>query len=289
MARTVPGSGAVIKPIFNEIFGVRAVEVLDGGSGYDSSDPPQLTVTGCGTPVQEALLYPIIDDDSGRIIHVRVLASGSGYDPLRLSILPTQDTPSVVSSFDIKRIWQSNNNSITSAAFQTQGTRTTDRLVLVSDNNPKPADYPGGIDRQPGGSSLLSDRTFNQTFIYRGGKDVPYVGTRPDQLNKAIGIMANGSLLHTPEWGTTGGAPSGFGLDVVKYPYLKSLDAYDGALDNGTYYYHSSKVTDHFSLSNVVYENGLLETFVWRIKVEFDNLLLPISDLDESLGQIELG
>lgn len=289
MARTVPGSGAVIKPIFNEIFGVKAVEVVDGGSGYDSSDPPRLTVTGCGTPVQEALLYPIIDDDSGRIIHVRVLTSGSGYDPLRLSILPTQDTPSVVSSFDIKTIWQSNNNSVTSAAFQTQGTRTTDRLVLVSDNHPKPADYPGGIDRQPGGSSLLSDRTFNQTFIYRGGKDVPYVGTRPDQLNKAIGIMANGSLLHTPEWGTTGGAPAGFGLDVVKYPYLKSLDAYDGALDNGTYYYHSSKVADHFALSNGVYENGLLETFVWRIKAEFDNVLLPISDLDESLGQIELG
>ena len=289
MARTVPGSGAVIKPIFNEIFGVKAVEVLDGGSGYDSSDPPKLTVTGCGTPVQEALLYPIIDDDSGRIVHVRVLASGSGYDPLRLSILPTQDTPSVVSSFDIRRIWQSNNNSITSAAFQTQGTRTTDRLVLVSDNHPKPADYPGGIDRQPGGNSLLSDRTFNQTFIYRGGKDVPFVGTRPDQLNKVVGIMANGGLLHTPEWGTTGGAPSGFGLDVVKYPYLKSLDAYDGALDNGTYYYHSSKVSDHFALSNGVYENGLLQTFVWRIKVEFDNVLLPISDLDESLGQIELG
>ena len=289
MARTVPGSGAVIKPIFNEIFGVKAVEVLDGGSGYDSSDPPKLTVTGCGTPVQEALLYPIIDDDSGRIVHVRVLASGSGYDPLRLSILPTQDTPSVVSSFDIRRIWQSNNNSITSAAFQTQGTRTTDRLVLVSDNHPKPADYPGGIDRQPGGNSLLSDRTFNQTFIYRGGKDVPFVGTRPNQLNKAVGIMANGGLLHTPEWGTTGAAPSGFGLDVVKYPYLKSLDAYDGALDNGTYYYHSSKVSDHFALSNGVYENGLLQTFVWRIKVEFDNVLLPISDLDESLGQIELG
>ena len=35
MARTVPGSGAVIKPIFDEFFGVRAIEVLDGGSGYD--------------------------------------------------------------------------------------------------------------------------------------------------------------------------------------------------------------------------------------------------------------
>ena len=101
MARTVPGSGAQIKPIFDEVFGVRAVEVLDGGSGYDSSDPPRLTVTGCGTPVQEALLYPIIDDDSGRIVHVRVLEKGSGYDPLRLSILPTAETPNVVPSFDV--------------------------------------------------------------------------------------------------------------------------------------------------------------------------------------------
>ena len=67
MTRTVPGSGAVIEPIFDETFGVRAVEVANGGSGYTSSDPPRLTVTGCGTPDAEALLYPIIDDDSGKI------------------------------------------------------------------------------------------------------------------------------------------------------------------------------------------------------------------------------
>ena len=117
MARTIPGSGAVIKPIFNEVYGVRAVKVLDGGEGYTSSDPPRLTVTGCGTPVQEALLYPIIDDDSSRIIHVRVLESGSGYDPLRLSIVPEQETPNVVSSFDINRLWQRNPNSQTTGTF----------------------------------------------------------------------------------------------------------------------------------------------------------------------------
>ena len=48
MARTVPGSGAVIEPIFDEIFGVRAVRVKDGGTGYDPADPPRLTVDGCG-------------------------------------------------------------------------------------------------------------------------------------------------------------------------------------------------------------------------------------------------
>ena len=74
MARTVPGSGAVIEPIFDEIFGVRAVEVTNGGSGYSQADPPRLTISGCGTPDEEALLYPIIDSESGKIIHVRVLS-----------------------------------------------------------------------------------------------------------------------------------------------------------------------------------------------------------------------
>ena len=56
MARTVPGSGAVIEPIFDEVFGVRAVEVTNGGEGYDPADPPKLSISGCGTPVEEALL-----------------------------------------------------------------------------------------------------------------------------------------------------------------------------------------------------------------------------------------
>lgn len=286
MARTVPGSGAVIKPIFNEVFGVRAVEVLDGGSGYDSSDPPRLTVTGCGTPVTEALLYPIIDDDSGRIVHVRVLASGEGYDPLRLSLLPLQDTPTIVNSFDIRRIWQSSANSITSSAYQKLGQQITDRLVITSDNHPKPADIAG--QRVPGGGSLI-DRQFNQTFIYRGGKDVPFFGERSDQFNKATGILANGVLLHTPEWGPAGNPPAGFAIDVVKYPFVKGLDQYGGAVDNDVYYYHSSKLINHFSLPNGVFENGNLQTFVWGIRVEFDNVLLPISNLDETLGDIEVG
>ena len=113
MARTVPGTGAVIEPIFDEVFGVRAVKVLNGGSGYVPTDPPRLTMTGCGTPDVEALLYPIIDADSGRITHVRVLNRGKGYDPLRLQIVPEQETPNVVTSFDINRLWQAHPNSPT--------------------------------------------------------------------------------------------------------------------------------------------------------------------------------
>ena len=138
MARTVPGSGAIIEPIFNDQFGVRAVKVLDGGQEYDSSDPPRLTISGCGTPVEEAVLYPIIDDVSGRIVHVRVLESGKGYDPLRLSIVPEQDTPNVVPSFDINRVWQSDPNSQTSGTFLIDNGNLTDRITITSDNHPKP-------------------------------------------------------------------------------------------------------------------------------------------------------
>ena len=158
MARTVPGSGAVINPIFDETFGVKAVEVLNGGSGYSVSDPPKLSVSGCGTPDTEALLYPIIDDDSGKIIHVRVLDRGSGYDPLRLQIIPQDETPNVVTSFDINRIWQSHPNSTTTGAF----VNSTDRLAITSDNHPTPT----GPDAEaaPGGGHLV-DRSFSQTIV----------------------------------------------------------------------------------------------------------------------------
>ncbi len=175
MARTVPGSGAVIEPIFDEIFGVRAVNVKEGGSGYDPADPPRLTVDGCGTPDAEALLYPIIDEDSGKIIHVRVLERGRGYDPLRLQITPQQETPNVIKSFDINRIWQTHPNSPTSGVFGISNGVKNDRLTIVSDNHPKPTWTLS--EAAPGGGPLV-DRTFNQTFVYRGGKDVPYVGDR---------------------------------------------------------------------------------------------------------------
>ncbi len=44
MARTVPGTGAVIEPIFDDVFGVKAVRVVNGGSGYDVADPPRLVI-----------------------------------------------------------------------------------------------------------------------------------------------------------------------------------------------------------------------------------------------------
>ena len=84
MTRTVPGSGAVIEPVFNSTYGVKDVFVEDGGSGYIATDPPKLTIGNCGTPLVEAILEPIITN--GQIAAVKVLHPGEGYDPFRINI-----------------------------------------------------------------------------------------------------------------------------------------------------------------------------------------------------------
>ena len=282
MTRTVPGTGASIKPIFDENFGVRAIRVLDGGSGYDSANPPRLTISGCGTPDQEALLYPIIDSDSGQIIHVRVLERGQGYDPLRLQFFPEQETPNVINSFDVNRIWQDHPNSLISGTFSAD----TDRLRIQSDNHPKPTYIQE--EAAPGGGPLI-DRSFDQTFIYRGGKDVPHPTIRTEQDNKVLGIFANGGLLHTPEWGTTGNAPTNFAIDSVKYDYVKSNSVYDTVTEGNVRYYHSNKTLDEFKLGNGVFEWGKLKQFTWNVKVETGNISLDVTNVDETLGTVAVG
>ena len=282
MTRTVPGTGASIKPIFDENFGVRAIRVLDGGSGYDSANPPRLTISGCGTPDTDALLYPIIDSDSGQIIHVRVLERGRGYDPLRLQFFPEQETPNVINSFDINRIWQDHPNSLISGTFSAD----TDRLRIQSDNHPKPTYIQE--EAAPGGGPLI-DRSFDQTFIYRGGKDVPHPTVRTEQDNKVLGIFANGGLLHTPEWGTTGNAPTNFAIDSVKYDYVKSNSVYDTVTEGNVRYYHSNKTLDEFKLGNGVFEWGKLKQFTWNVKVETGNISLDVTNVDETLGTVAVG
>ena len=282
MTRTVPGTGASIKPIFDENFGVRAIRVLDGGSGYDSANPPRLTISGCGTPDTDALLYPIIDTESGQIIHVRVLERGRGYDPLRLQFFPEQETPNVINSFDINRIWQDHPNSLASGTFSAD----TDRLRIQSDNHPKPTYILE--EAAPGGGPLI-DRSFDQTFIYRGGKDVPHPTVRTEQDNKVLGIFANGGLLHTPEWGSTGNAPTNFAIDSVKYDYVKSNSVYDTVTEGNVRYYHSNKTLDEFKLGNGVFEWGKFQQFTWNIKVEMDNIVLDVTSVDETLGTVAVG
>ena len=84
MTRVVPGAGAVIEPVFNSTYGIRDVYVINGGSGYVQSDPPELKVSNCGTPLRPAILEPIIKN--GQIAAVKVLDPGEGYDPFRITL-----------------------------------------------------------------------------------------------------------------------------------------------------------------------------------------------------------
>ena len=85
MPRIVPGSGAVIEPVFNSVYGVKDVIVVNGGSGYDPNNPPRLTIANCGTPIRDAVLRANIFDN-GEIGSVDVIDPGEGYDPLRLVV-----------------------------------------------------------------------------------------------------------------------------------------------------------------------------------------------------------
>lgn len=77
--KEVPGSGAVIRPNFNSEYGVSSFDVISGGTGYASTDPPKIEVFGTKTPLVEGLFYPVIV--GGSIKRIAILNPGSGYFP----------------------------------------------------------------------------------------------------------------------------------------------------------------------------------------------------------------
>ena len=80
MARTVPGSGAVVSANFDINFGVSSFTISNGGTGYASTDPPRIDITGTTAPTVSGSFYPIIVN--GAIQSITVLSAGSGYFPL---------------------------------------------------------------------------------------------------------------------------------------------------------------------------------------------------------------
>jgi hypothetical protein len=82
----IPGSGASISPVFNDDLGVDSVIIIDGGSGYDPDNPPVLSIGNAGTPTRAAVLEPVIV--GGKIVAIKVLDSGEGYNPLRVELTP---------------------------------------------------------------------------------------------------------------------------------------------------------------------------------------------------------
>jgi hypothetical protein len=77
--RITPGSGAILSPNFNSEFGVSSIDVIDGGTGYASTDPPKIEIFGTNPPISEGVFYPVISN--GSIQRVVVLDPGIGYLP----------------------------------------------------------------------------------------------------------------------------------------------------------------------------------------------------------------
>ena len=77
--RVTPGSGAILNPSFNENFQVSEIQVLDGGSGYASTDPPKINIVG-STPIVPGVFYPVINDE-GSILRIVIIDPGFGYFP----------------------------------------------------------------------------------------------------------------------------------------------------------------------------------------------------------------
>lgn len=89
--RIVPGSGAIIKPYFNSIYSITEIEVIDGGSGYASTDPPKIIIENTKPPTVEGSFYPVISSE-GKISRIVVLNGGSGYYPLESFNVANSDT-----------------------------------------------------------------------------------------------------------------------------------------------------------------------------------------------------
>lgn len=84
--KITPGSGAVFTPVFNEYYGVSSISVQNGGSGYDSTDPPKIEIQNTSLPDVEGVFYPVIAN--GQIKKIVVLNPGSGYFPIKTEIGP---------------------------------------------------------------------------------------------------------------------------------------------------------------------------------------------------------
>jgi hypothetical protein len=81
MPSTVPGNGAILRPYFDQVtYGITSIEVLNGGTGYASTNPPLIEIQNTTTPTTAGVFFPIIV--SGEIKNIKIVSSGEGYFPL---------------------------------------------------------------------------------------------------------------------------------------------------------------------------------------------------------------
>lgn len=103
--KIVPGSGAVVEVFFNQLYGVQSFNVLNGGTGYASTSPPDILIQNTTIPTVSGSFYPIISN--GQIVSIKVLSSGQGYLPLGTPVVAA-GIASVGTTQNIASIYVSN-------------------------------------------------------------------------------------------------------------------------------------------------------------------------------------
>lgn len=79
------GQGAEFEIIFNEIFGVDEIKILNKGNNYDDFNPPSIEIINCGVPSIRPRFSTVVRD--GKIVDIQIIEKGSGFDPLRVEIV----------------------------------------------------------------------------------------------------------------------------------------------------------------------------------------------------------
>jgi hypothetical protein len=82
--RTVPGSGAIVTPNFNIDYGVESFTIVNGGTGYAATDPPQINILNTQPPTISGSFFPVIV--GGGITSISILEPGRGYFPLAVGV-----------------------------------------------------------------------------------------------------------------------------------------------------------------------------------------------------------
>lgn len=181
--RITPGSGAIFSPNFNDEYGISSITVIDGGTGYASTDPPKIEITGTKSPIVEGIFYPVIV--GGSIQKIVVLNPGVGYLPETIT--------------EGERIGIKTTSNVESSLIVQKGSGSDTYLSVASTES----------------SIIMSVEGGNGTSLYENGYNV---AISTSVVGVSASITPDFSLNQNKYYGFTGPFPaystSGIGTDA---------------------------------------------------------------------------
>ncbi len=181
--RITPGSGAIFSPTFNDEYGISSITVIDGGTGYASTDPPKIEIMGTKSPIVEGIFYPVIV--GGSIQKIVILNPGVGYLPETIT--------------EGERIGIKTTSNVESSLIVQKGSGSDTYLSVASTES----------------SIIMSVEGGNGTSLYENGYNV---AISTSVVGASASITPDFSLNQNRYYGFTGPFPaystSGIGTDA---------------------------------------------------------------------------